>query len=102
MFFLKSITRRIVFLHVITIAITSAFMPVALYVLLKSTAEDLQHRSLSENADLIARYLSAQPDGSIMLGLPPDIAALFSETYGRFAYSVADASGHVIYSSLKN
>jgi signal transduction histidine kinase len=101
MFFLKSITRRILFLHVIAIVITSAFMPVALYMLLKSSAEDLQHRSLRDNADLIARYLSAQPDGSIMLRLPPDIDALFSEAYGRYAYSVADASGRVLYSSRK-
>jgi signal transduction histidine kinase len=101
MFFLKSITRRIVFLHVITISITSAFMPVALYMLLKSTAEDLQHRSLRENADLIARHLSAGADGSVTLRLPPDIDALFSEAYGRYAYSVADASGRILYSSLK-
>src|SRR5215469_1595684 len=93
MFFLKSITRRIVFLHVITISITSAFMPVALYLLLKSSAEDLLHRSLRENAKLIARYLTARPDGSIVLSLPPDIGALFSDAYGRYAYSVTDASG---------
>ncbi len=102
MIFLKSITRRIVFLHVITISITSAFMPVALYILLKSSAEDLQHRSLRDNAHLIARYLSAQPDSSISLRLPPDLDALFSEAYGRYAYSVADASGRTLFSSLKN
>jgi len=101
MFILKSITRRIVFLHVITISITSAFMPVALYLLLKSSAEDLLHRSLRENAGLIARYLSTQPDGSIVLSLPPDIGALFSEAYGRYAFTVADASGRILYSSLK-
>jgi len=101
MFFLKSITRRIVFLHVITISITSAFMPVALYLLLKSSAEDLLHRSLRENAKLIARYLTARPDGSIVLSLPPDIGALFSDAYGRYAYSVTDASGRILYSSRK-
>jgi signal transduction histidine kinase len=101
MIFLKSITRRIVFLHVITISITSAFMPVALYLLLKSSADDLLHRSLRENVDLIARHLSPQPDGSITLSLPPDTGALFSEAYGRYAYSVADASGRILYSSLK-
>jgi signal transduction histidine kinase len=101
MFFLKSITRRIVFLHVITISITSAFMPVALYVLLKSTAEDLQHRSLRENAALIARHLAAGPDGSVLLRLPPDLDAHFSDAYGRYAYSIADASGRILYSSLK-
>ena len=52
MFLFKSITRRIIFLHVIAISITSAFMPVALYLLLRSAADDLQHRALRENAGL--------------------------------------------------
>jgi signal transduction histidine kinase len=102
MFFLKSITRRIVFLHVITISVTSAFMPVALYLVLKSSAEDLLHRSLRDNVDLIAGHLSPQPDGRITLTLPPDIGALFSDAYGRYAYSVSDASGRTLYSSLKS
>src|SRR5208282_4431896 len=101
MFLLKSITSRIIFLHVAAIFITSAFMPIALYLLLSSAAEDLQHRSLRENAGLITRYLSQEADGSIALRLPPDLAALFSEAYGRYAYSVSDASGQALFSSLK-
>ena len=42
-------------------------MPVALYLLLRSEAEDLQHRSLRENAELIARYLAVEPDGRVAL-----------------------------------
>jgi signal transduction histidine kinase len=100
MFLFTSITRRIIFLHVVAISITSVFMPVALYVLLRSTAEDLQHRSLRENAELITRYLSQAPDGSITLNLPPDLDTLFSEAYGRYAYSVLDAADHTLFSSL--
>ena len=37
MFLFKSITSRIIFLHVAAIVITSAFMPIALYLLLKSS-----------------------------------------------------------------
>ncbi len=100
MFLFNSITRRIIFLHVVAISITSVFMPVALYVLLRSTAEDLQHRSLRENAELITHYLSQAPDGSIALRLPPDLDTLFSEAYGRYAYSVLDAAGNALFSSL--
>ena len=60
----KSITRRIVFLHIIAICITSVFMPLVLYLLLRSAAEDLQHRSLRENAEVIARYLKAEMDAA--------------------------------------
>ena len=98
----KSITRRIVFLHIIAICITSVFMPLALYLLLRSAAEDLQHRSLRENAEVIARYLSVAPDGRLTLKLPANLEALYSETYGRYAYSIVDASGQALFSSLKN
>ena len=98
----KSITQRIVFLHIIAICMTSVFMPVALYFLLRSEAEDLQHRSLRENAELIARYLAVEPDGRVALNLPANLEALFSETYGRYAYSIVDASGQALFSSLKS
>ncbi len=100
MYFFKSITQRIIFLHVAAILITSVFMPVALYLLLRSAAEDLQHRSLRENAALIAGHLSQDPGGRIALNLPPELSTLFSDAYGRYVYSVADASGHVLFSSL--
>lgn len=100
MFLFKSITRRIIFLHVVAILITSAFMPVALYLLLRSEAQNLQHRAFRENADLITRYLSQEADGGIALRLPSELTALFSQAYGRYVYSVVDASGQVLYSSL--
>ncbi len=98
----KSITQRIISLHIVAIVITSAFMPAALYLLLQSAAEDLQHRSLRENAQLITRYLGVKPDGGLELSLPANMEALFSEAYGRYAFSVVDASGDVLFSSLKN
>ncbi len=100
MFLFTSITRRIIFLHVVAISITSAFMPLALYLLLRSAAADLQHRALRENAGLITRYFSQEPGGGIALNLPPELKALFSEAYGRYVYSVVDASGRVLYTSL--
>jgi len=99
---LNSITRRIIFFHVIAICITSAFMLIALYVLLRSAAEDLQHRSLRENAELIVRYLTEEPDGRLALKLPANLEALFSESYGRYGYAIVDASGQALFSSLKS
>ncbi len=102
MMIFKSITRRIVLLHIIAICVTSVFLPVALYLMLRSAAEELQHRSLRENAELIARYLSVEPDQRLALNLPANLEALFSETYGRYAYSIVNASGQALFSSLKN
>ncbi len=98
----KSITERIILLHIVAIIITSAFMPAALYFLLRATAENLQHRSLRENADLITRYLTVKPDGALELSLPAKLEALFSEAYGRYAYSIVDASGNALFSSLQD
>ena len=98
----NSITTRIILLHAITIVLTSAFMPFTLYFLLQSAAEDLQHRSLQENVELIRRYLTEEPDGRVELRLPPDLKALFAESYGRYAYAIVDESGHVLFSSLRD
>ncbi len=98
----KSITQRIISLHVVTIVVTCACMPAALYLMLQTAATDLQHRSLRENADLITRYLAQKPGGGLELRLPGKLEALFSEAYGRYAFAVADASGAVLFSSLKS
>ncbi len=97
-----SITQRIIFSHIVAIIITSALMPYALYLLLQSAADDLQHRSLRENAEVIAHYLVAKPDGRLELSLPHKLEALFSEAYGRYAYSVLDGDGNTLFSSLAN
>ena len=90
---LKSITGRIILLHIAAIFITSAFMPVALYLLLRSAAEDLQHRSLRENAETITRYIGVDANGQLTLALPSKLETLFSDAYGRYGYSVLDAEG---------
>ena len=75
-------------------------MPVALYLLLRSAAEDLQHRSLRENAEAITRYIGLDANGRLTLALPAKLEALFSDAYGRYGYSVLDAEGTTVFSSL--
>lgn len=96
----KSIISRIICLHVIAIGITSVCMPLALYWLLNSAADDLHHRALREHADMVARYLVSNPDGTWALHLPPGLQELYSEAYGRYAYAVLDDTGHTLFSSL--
>lgn len=97
-----SIISRIISLHVLAIAITSLCMPLALYLLLRSTATDLQHRALDDHANTIARYLEARSDGALSLHLPAGLEALYSESYGRYAYAVLDRDGKVLFSSLSD
>ena len=96
----RSITSRIIFLHVIAVGITSVCMPLALYWLLSAAANDLHNRALRDDADTIVRYLVARPDGSWGLDLPPALKEQYSQAYGRYAYSILDETGHVLFSSL--
>lgn len=96
----KSTISRIISLHVLAIGATSIAMPLALYLLLASTATELHQRALRETADTIARYLALKPDGSWALDLPADMRALYGASYGRYAYAILDQTGHVMFSSL--
>ena len=91
-----SIVSRIAYLHIAAILVTSIFMPLALYQVLSAAADDLHHRALTSRADEIARYLHAEPDGSLSVAMPPALRALYAESYGRYEFSVLDADGRVL------
>ena len=96
----RSITSRLISLHVIAIGITSVCMPLALFWLLNTTARELHHRALKESADTIVRYLKRTSNGTLTLDLPAELRALYSEAYGRYAFTVLDQAGGVLFSSL--
>jgi len=98
----KSIFSRIIFLHVIAMLIIAIFMPLGLYWLLKAAANDLHHRVMLEQADLVANYLVLRPDGHWSLDLPPALQDLYSQAYGRYAYAMLDDKGRVLFSSRKD
>jgi signal transduction histidine kinase len=98
----RSVLGRTIALHVIAIVVTSIFMPLALYFMLKSSADVLHERALTEQALEIARYLIPGPDGKLQLDLPRPLAELYSETYGRYSYAVVNESGDVLFSSFRN
>jgi hypothetical protein len=98
----RSIISRVVSLNVIAIGITSLCMPLALYWLLSSAANDLHHRALEEHVETLARYLVPNPDGTWTLRLPPGLEGVYSEAYGRYTYAVLDDAGHTLFSSLND
>jgi signal transduction histidine kinase len=96
----RSITSRIIILHMIAVGIASILMPVALYWRLNSETQNLHNRAMREQADSIAQHLVLRIDGSWALDLPPGLQDLYSSAYGRYAYAVLDGTGHVLFSSL--
>src|ERR1700730_15299846 len=96
----KSIFARIIFSHVIAVIAVSAFMPLALYWLLSRETDALHDHAMREQADSIAHHLVLRADGSWALDLPNSLQALYSKAYGRYAYSIIDETGKVLFSSL--
>jgi signal transduction histidine kinase len=95
----KSLTSRIVFLHIVAVAMTAILMPLILFWLLNSEISDLHHTAMRQQADELAGELQAAPDGTLTLALPRSLKDQYSEAYGRYAYDVVDAPGRVLFSS---
>jgi signal transduction histidine kinase len=98
----KSIIGRIIFLHVIAVGIICILMPLLLYWLLARETDSLQSVALREHADMLARNLKQEPGGGWSLDLPQNVRDLYSETYGRYAYAIADDAGRAVLSSLRD
>lgn len=101
MFRFKSIMSRIIFLHVVAIAVTAIFIPLVMYRLLDSDVGNLQRRALREQAELLARHLTLLSDNRWSFELPQGLRDQYSEAYGRYAYSILDNSGQVLFSSSR-
>ena len=95
----RSIITRIVVLHVVAIGVTSILMPLALYWLLNEAANNLHRDALRSQAFTIGSFLKPQPDGALVLDIPPEVRPLYSGGYGLYAYAVLDPSGRVLFSS---
>jgi signal transduction histidine kinase len=96
----RSILSRIVGLHVLAFGATSIAMPISVYFLLSSIATNFQDRALRGHASTIANYVKPLPGGRWDLDLPADLRALYAHGYNGFAFSIIDASGHLLFSSL--
>ena len=95
----NSTASRIVFLHIIAVALTAVFMPLVLFWMLSQETRSLHQRAMEEQASTIARLLSVSSDGQLVLDLSPALKAEFSQAYGRYFYAVLDPAGKLLFSS---
>jgi signal transduction histidine kinase len=97
----KSLIGRIVFLHIVAIAVVAIFLPLVLFWLLNSEIGELHRAAMRAQAEVLAERIAVQPDGRIAFNLPDSLRGLYSEAYGRYQYDISDADGRVLFSSHK-
>lgn len=96
----RSILSRIIWLHALALAVAAVAMPIATYLLLNTTANDFENRTLQNHAATIARYLHLDGNGRWQLDLPKDLQTFYAHGFDGFAYSVLDENNSVLFSSL--
>ena len=97
----KSLIWRIVFLHIVAVAVVAIFLPLVLFWLLNSEIDHLHRDAMRAQAEVLAERIAVQPDGSMTFNLPESLKGLYSEAYGRYQYEVRDEQGRVLFSSHK-
>lgn len=97
----KSLIWRIVFMHIVAVAVVAIFLPLVLFWLLNSEVDQLHRDAMRAQAEVLAERIVAQPDGLLTFNLPDSLRGLYSEAYGRYLYDIRDADGHLLFSSRR-
>lgn len=97
----KSLISRIVFMHIIAVAVVAIFLPLVLFWLLNSEIDQLHRAAMRAQAETLAERIAVQPDGKVTFNLPDSLRGLYSEAYGRYQYDIRDADGRLLFSSHK-
>ena len=100
MFHFRSIAGRAIALHLVAIVVTSIFMPLALYLMLKHAADDLHERALREQAIELVKRIDRAPNGRLEVHLTPSLADLYSPDYARYSYAIGTPDGRVLLTSF--
>ena len=95
----KSLIWRIVFLHILAVAVVAIFLPLVLFWLLNSEIGQLHRDAMRAQADVLAERIVVQPDGQLTFNLPDSLKGLYSDAYGRYQYDIRDADGRLLFSS---
>jgi signal transduction histidine kinase len=94
-----SILSRIIWLHVLAVVCISIAVSVASFIVLNSTANELEERILRDHANVVAAALALR-DGKWSLDLPADLRTVYSRGYGGYALAIIDDAGRTVFSTL--
>lgn len=97
----KSLIWRIVFLHIVAVAMVAIVLPLVLFWLLNSEIDHLHRDAMRAQAEVLAERIVAQPDGLLTFNLPDSLKGLYSEAYGRYQYVIRDGDGRLLFSSRR-
>jgi signal transduction histidine kinase len=95
----KSLLWRIIWLHLVAVAVLSIALPLAVRLLLNSTASSFEHQTLRRHEAAIADALQRSGPGW-RLDLPDDLKTLYAQSLSGFAFAIVDDHGQVLFSSL--
>ena len=97
----NSLLWRIIWLHLLAVAVLAVVLPLAVRVLLNSTASSFEHQTVRRHEAAIAEALQRTAAGW-RLNLPPALKAAYAQASSGFAFAILDARGRVLFSSLAN
>jgi signal transduction histidine kinase len=97
----KSLIWRIVFMHIVAVAMVAIVLPLVLFWLLNSEVDQLHRDAMRAQAEVLAERIVAAPDGLLTFNLPDSLRGLYSEAYGRYLYDIRDADGRLLFSSRR-
>ena len=95
----NSLLWRIIWLHLLAVAVLAVVLPLSVRLLLSSTASDFQHQTLRRHEAAIADSLERTPAGW-RLQLPPALKAQYAQASSGFAFAIVDVHGRALFSSL--
>jgi len=94
-----SLSSRIIVRLAITTIVAAAVAYGWLYIKQSRVETYLRERSLELQAQEIASYLSANPDGSVFLNLPAKLSEAYNNPGSRYRYAVRDQAGMTVAAS---
>ncbi len=97
----KSLISRIVFMHIVAVAVVAIFLPLVLFWLLNSEVDQLHRDAMRAQAEVLAERIVPQADGTFAFNLPDSLRGLYSDAYGRYQYDIRDGEGRLLFSSVR-
>ena len=95
----NSLLWRIIWLHLLAVAVLAVILPIAVRLLLNTTASSFEHLTVRRHEAAIADYLQRTPTGW-RLDLPESLRSEYARASSGFAFAIVDADDRVVFSSL--